>query len=371
MQLIVLGRQPELSLAELEAVFGAAAVKYLGQDVAKLTGPADISRLGGAIKIAEVIAEFDSPEPNDLADQLAKLLPAQNGKYNFGLSWHGSRSGQANRLALNVKKILKRQGHKLRVVPSQDPALSSAKVWHNRLDKPPNSELILARRGSKLVVAKTTQTQDIAAYAKRDHGRPARDARVGMLPPKLAQIMVNLTGLSRGRILDPFVGTGVVLQEAGLLGFSLYGSDITARMVDYTRQNLDHLGLTADLQTADARHHKWQPPIDGIVSETYLGPPLVGLPDPSEVGRLEAEASQLVSEFLVNIAVQIPAGTPLVLAVPAWQTKSGSIVRLTAVDQIERLGYTRRSFKTVESQDLIYRRPDQVVGRQLLVLTRS
>jgi hypothetical protein len=34
--------------------------------------------------------------------------------------------------------------------------------------------------------------QDIDAYAERDFERPMRDAFVGMLPPKLAQIMLNL-----------------------------------------------------------------------------------------------------------------------------------------------------------------------------------
>jgi hypothetical protein len=34
--------------------------------------------------------------------------------------------------------------------------------------------------------------QDFESYSKRDYGRPARDPRTGSLPPKLAQILINL-----------------------------------------------------------------------------------------------------------------------------------------------------------------------------------
>lgn len=62
---------------------------------------------------------------------------------------------------------------------------------------------------------RTSFVQDIESYTARDQARPMRDARVGMLPPKLAQIIINLA-LSNNditEVLDPFCGTGVVLQE--------------------------------------------------------------------------------------------------------------------------------------------------------------
>jgi tRNA G10 N-methylase Trm11 len=378
MQMIVLGRQPELSLAELESLFGADKITRLASDLALLNDRADIDRLGGALKIAEVIHETTNTRHSGLAEELAALLDKPDSKYNLGVSWHPSADGQAksakdaNALALEMKKLLKVRGHKVRVVPASGSGeLSSAQVWHNRLDKEPNTELVLAEKNGKITAAKTTQVQDIEAYAARDQGRPMRDARVGMLPPKLAQIMVNLAGLHQGRILDPFVGTGVILQEAGRLGYPVYGTDMEARMIDYTRANLQAQELKADLETADARTHSWQPPIDAVVSETYLGPPLHTVPAQGKIDTLAQASGQLMTKFLKNIGPQLASGAPLVLAVPAWQTKDGKLTRSTVVDQIEHLGYTRRSFKMAEDKDLIYRRPDQVVGRELLVLTRN
>ena len=83
--------------------------------------------------------------------------------------------------------------------------------------------------------------QDIESYTKRDRERPKRDAKVGMLPPKLAQIIINLAAgqlpeeklqnicdiplgepiprrLLGQTVLDPFCGTGVILQEASADG---------------------------------------------------------------------------------------------------------------------------------------------------------
>src|SRR6185503_10002944 len=100
------------------------------------------------------------------------------------------------------------------------------------------------------LLAQTLFVQDIEAYGARDQARPARDARVGMLPPKLAQIMLNLSAgplrasaeeLARLRVLDPFCGTGVILQEALLMGYSVLGTDIDERMVDYSRRNIKWL----------------------------------------------------------------------------------------------------------------------------------
>jgi len=64
------------------------------------------------------------------------------------------------------------------------------------------------------------------------------------LHPKFTRAMVNLTGLKEGQtLLDPFCGTGGVLLEAGLAGMRTFGSDIDDRMIEGTRENLNHFGV--------------------------------------------------------------------------------------------------------------------------------
>jgi putative methyltransferase (TIGR01177 family) len=75
------------------------------------------------------------------------------------------------------------------------------------------------------------------------------------LPPRLARALVNLGRVREGEAaLDPFLGTGALLAEAGLLGARLFGIDRDADMVRGALQNFTHLGLAAvELVVGDAR----------------------------------------------------------------------------------------------------------------------
>jgi hypothetical protein len=56
MFIAILGRQPDISLAELEAVYGVAQVRQVSAQVATVvTDTIDLSALGGTTKIGKVI----------------------------------------------------------------------------------------------------------------------------------------------------------------------------------------------------------------------------------------------------------------------------------------------------------------------------
>ena len=62
--------------------------------------------------------------------------------------------------------------------------------------------------------------------------------------------MVNLTrflGKPPEQIFDPFCGTGGILIEAAISGIRVYGSDLDARMVEGTRQNLEQIKVDSSL----------------------------------------------------------------------------------------------------------------------------
>ena len=279
---------------------------------------------------------------------------------------------------------MKKTGVSLRLIPNTECSLNSATSHHNKLGLSDNKiELIIIRTNdNKAVIAESTGSQNITAYAKRDQERPKRDAFVGMLPPKLAQIMINL---ARGPIinketspviLDPFCGTGVILQEAALLGCSVYGTDLSEKMIRYSQDNLNwladthHIKFNTRLHEGDATNTKWKQPINAVVSESYLGQPFSAPPSPAKLNEVRDNCNHIITEFLKNLGGQIEPGTPICIAVPAWRDKNGNFTHLPLIATIARLGYKPHEFTNISQNDLLYYRENQVVARELLVLTK-
>lgn len=413
--LLILGRQAELGLAELESLYGTGAVRPAGEHAAVVdVDPCLLAfdRLGGATKFCKLLTTLDTNSWKDVEKFLVQVAPGHaqtmpEGKMTLGLSVYGFTETiqRIEATGLTVKKAIKKTGRNVRLIPNKAHELNSAQVSHNKLTTPTGWELVFVRDGDKVLVAQTVKVQDIDAYARRDRERPARDTKVGMLPPKLAQIIVNLAvgqlpteklqnicdipagtpipfNLLNKTILDPFCGTGVLLQEASIMGYHVVGTDIDARMVKYTEKNLEWLNelydlpnLEAVLEVGDATNHTWPVQADFVAAETYLGRPFTSVPSGQILNQTISECNLIIKKFLQNIHGQLAPGARLCLAIPAWQIGKNPLKRLPLVDQISNLGYNLVSFeRTLSSKGntpLVYQRPDQIVARELLVITRK
>lgn len=382
----ILGRQPALGIAELESLYGAKALQPIGGEAVLLAvepAAVDFERLGGSIKLARLITSINSTEWPKLIKYISDTLPQMlhsvpEGKIRFGLSLYGlpTKTATISRSSLDLKRVIKRSGRSVRVVPNTAAQLNAAQIIHNQLTGPTGIELLLVKHGKKTLLAQTIAVQDIDAYAARDQARPKRDARVGMLPPKLAQIIVNMAvaeAPAAGQtVLDPFCGTGVVLQEASLMGFNVYGSDLEPRMVEYSQANLNWLKPVGSvrLEAGDATNHTWSQPFDHIAAETYLGRPFTTTPRDDKLRQVMSDVDLILSKFLKNLALQTESGFRACLALPAWRY-GGGFKHLKLLDSLDKLGYTRVSFVHAGNQELIYHREGQIVGRELVVIVRK
>ncbi len=391
----ILGRQPALGLAELESLYGDKHIKPI-KGAALLDIPAaeiNFKNLGGTVKVARLLDHLLYSDFRKIISYLIDKVPQhlQNvpeGKFTLGLSVYGLKvkAAEINRAALEIKRAIKQSGHPVRVVPNKAPALSSAQVLHNKLTHLGAWELILIADGSKTYLAQTIFVQDINAYAARDQVRPKRDPRVGMLPPKLGQIILNLASpvdsrqkivdRSRMRVLDPFCGTGVILQEALLMGHSVIGTDIEPKMVEFAKTNIQwlfekypQLEGHVVIEAADATSHR-RPRFSAVASEVYLGRPLSSLPAPHKLKEIVSDVNIITEKFLRNLALQLRSGQRLCLAVPAWRRPAGELVHLPLIAKLTDMGYNRFSFEHVKNDDLVYFRENQIVARELLVLER-
>ncbi|NCU38376.1 hypothetical protein EOL96_04955 [Candidatus Saccharibacteria bacterium] len=385
MYIAILGRQPALGMAELEQLYGSRHTRWFNDISAVIDHDSfDFERLGGTQKAGRVVSQLHG----DWRQVSMKLVSAythawstHQGKITLGISAYGfskTNPRDIQKTGIILKTKLKAHGISLRLIPNAEPALNTATSHHNKLGLSENHvELLVVRAANgSVIIAESVGAQNITSLALRDQGRPKRDSFVGMLPPKLARLIVNLAPIDSGRVLDPFCGTGVVLQEAALLGHSVYGTDINEKMVDFTATNLAWLAdtyrttIAATIECGDAMNHQWQPPIDAIACEAYLGQPFSAPPSPAKLTEVRGNCNHIISDFLKNIAPQLATGTPLCIAIPAWRDTTGAFTHLPLVESVGSLGYERITLTHVRNEQLLYYREDQVVARELLLLKK-
>lgn len=399
----VLGRDSALSVAEIFALFArkgiVATTLHYDKDILIVEcGNTDISinALGGTIKIFEILGEY-----KDITDIKAKLIEAvpfeSEKRINFGVSGYGKLSKKVvHGLGYEIKESIVERGYKARFVTGKTIDLSSVIVHENKLIER-GFEAILIRTNSSYILGRTIEVQDYKAYSKRDFGRPQRDDRNGMLPPKLAQIMINLAETPQGStIYDPFCGSGTVLQEALLLGYTdVYGSDISERNVADTKENLEWLGRHSE-PSEESRIGSWtlrtalgdervfvsdvlQPareiPSDAIIGEGYLGEPYRRS---SEQAVKDAEKlTEFYVKALTNLVKQLKPNGRIVLAIPFFIIGS-EYFYLPILDKLKTLDLEIIKPNIGEAElrlfgrgNLTYSRPDQFVGREILILKKG
>lgn len=388
----IAGRQPLISLAEIQALYDKAARLVgkklvffeINEDGEENISP-DVNRLGGSLKLGR----FFDTDFSKLAIFLATAHP--EGKITLGISDFSKqkKSGLAKQKSMELKRNLAKMGRSVRVITSNEPEISSATAHHNQLgEKAGCFEIFLIDREIYLSLG----TQNITAYTERDQARPARDAKVGMLPPKLAQILINLCGKlpEEARVLDPFCGTGVVLQEAAIMGYVPYGTDLNERMVEYSKKNLSWLfnernqkrfKILPDLilkkdqilnaiSVGDATSFTWEGEIDAVAFEGYLGAPMSKSPVDIKFKTEKAKCREIAMGFLKNITPQIKSGTPVVMALPAWLRENGKYAGLNILDEIQEMGYNFEKFQDLSQSDLLYYREGQIVAREIIVIRK-
>lgn len=396
-----LGSNPALSAQEIISYLQRNGIGYtvehgirglLRVSTSEKISPEIIKDLGGTIRITEDIHSWDHiPSADEILDALSPLP----GKWVVGIGSVGV-SQNMKKMGIELKKAAKARSSRISFIEPRAGSLSyilnAAQVIFHNLTKSPNTEIIIQNVDDEYILTKTIAIQDITAYELRDTSRPARDARVGMLPPKLAQIMINVALPERVSadhiIYDPFCGMGTILQEAYLMGMKAYGSDASQRMVEYSQKNLDHVEhhfpvdthvrpevFIHDVQEKNIPHIPSTTSIT-IVTEPYLGAPQThplspasAAGRPTEVDLFYKPLLPLYRTFFVNMRSLLQPGARLLVLLPAVRVRDSQHEQFTPIDrrfldEIASLGYRKHQLIPQEEVTL-YARPDALVAREL------
>ncbi|MEK7508744.1 MAG: hypothetical protein AAB568_02715, partial [Patescibacteria group bacterium] len=186
----VLGRQPEISLAEITSVLEKGRYQHQIENYSASVCIVDINQavdvdfliteLGGTIKIGRVERTIEIVSQANLKKKIeevvlelaeAKLSGQEEKKLFFGLSGYKifeKKSLMA--LGLEIKKQLSGLKIKARLVTSRDEALSSVVVKTNKLLSGRGLEVLLAGNGQVVWLAQTLAIQPFDEYEARDYG---------------------------------------------------------------------------------------------------------------------------------------------------------------------------------------------------------
>lgn len=406
----ILGRNLELSLAELGAFFGSAldgqlevakkcgAVFFEGELPATFGKPqaaqAFLNRLGGYVEIVEIFEEnVAEAEVGEAVEKyLSKKWAGQTVKCNFAINALPERkkSSVLRMLLPRVKKTLRAAGVKANFMNNNFENVSAVFAFKQGLANS-GTNISIIERGGATSLGFSVALQDFEGYSARDYSKPFRDARVGMLPPKLAQMMVNLaTGGAAGgigddtksvTIVDPFCGTGTLLMEAMLAGHKVIGADSDARMIAGAEKNIAwlrekfHLPTTvkSSLFAIDAQTLHLEEKNIAIATEPHMGPALTRLPAPDQLEKNIKQLEQLYMDFFKNIASWLPAGTPVVFIFPYFKghANAKTLVSERIIDKITALGYSKAAFVPLQTTSLFYDRADSIVGREIVRFVKN
>ncbi len=383
----VLGSNAALSLAELETVLHSDALEFTDEVAlfdADQVNLLDLQhRLGGVQKLGEITGSTRLGSKDELAKFLAYELSQveTTGKVPFGITFfelekhtRGNELSQIRKqLGMEVKAALKEFGRSARYVVSKSPQLTTVDVAKNKLVEK-GAEFVLFIKEKEILIGKTVCVQDFEDWGKRDFDRPARNARRGMLPPKLARMMVNLSGVraAEATLYDPFCGSGTVLMEGAQVGFTqLIGSDISEEAVVDTEENLAWLQdegyeipktilhtTTAKNASALVAHES----VDAIVTEPFLGRPRQGTETEEQVERAIFEMTELYTESFASLVKVLKPGGVMVVASPVHFIGEDPYPVPTR-EILSKLGLEEWS---PASEPILYRREGQFVGREIV-----
>lgn len=407
-----LGHQPHISIAELaSAIRGFSNPRVIVNAAVIFDAPEELSEhdltmLGGTVTLARQLPDAVS-SLNDVPEKLRKQLEGVKGKATFSLRCLGLTPREIHEQYKKCKDLLKKRSIASRYVGTDRvPAAAVLLRDEHLLDGKGGCELCIVRAKDLLWVGRTFAAQDIDAYVKRDMHKPVRDTTVGLLPPKLAQVLLNFgqwmaqeqwAGLSEKEqkqkaklftVFDPFCGTGVIPVECLLRGEHVIASDLSLKAVNGCSKNVEWARKEYDVAKKDVtsnvfKHDATKPfPLkekerpNVIVTEGSLGP---AMQDDrftqKEISAAKTESEKLTIAFLENVRKSLP-GVPVVMTWPVWYGRTGQI-RLEKVRSIlEKTGFMLVMPPGVRKTDapnfsLTYRRANQFVGREIVLLRQK
>jgi tRNA G10 N-methylase Trm11 len=392
------GRMRDLCEAEIDALVAPYSAKKLfsSPDVVHYSSEKEIDIAavtelsGGIYKAGIVDTKLDSTEKKNIIDWLVAFVSHRfqgENKVTFGVSIYGNPQFARNFQTIDLRSIkdaLSDVGLSSAYLEPQNGELSSVQVRKKGLIGRRGIELVLSFEESGLFVGHTIAVQDFDTWSAVDYDRPGSDPKSGMLPPKVARMMVNLGVSAYGKsdkitVCDPFCGSGTILTESVRLGYKVIGSDNSDKALEDSRKNLEWIlgtpyllkpGISMEelllIKTESAHLDSVIPTqsVDLIVTEPYMGPNFSEIPTPGKLERVIKGLEKLYIGSFKSFNHVLKSGGVMVFAEPQFFMPKKTY-KIGIIDRCESFGYT------LSSKILEYNREKALVGRRIGILKKK
>jgi tRNA G10 N-methylase Trm11 len=365
------GNTPSLSFLELQSL--TEGVTEVTPNLAKVNLGSDelakdlFNKTGGTVKLIKEVGPLAETDEDSLALIAAYLNEHKgNSKLTFGLGLLGLDNLEISET--KIKKQLKKD-HDLssRFIEHVKTGLSASVLLHQNVIE---ISAIGTLEGNML--GHTLAVQDIDDWTNRDRRKPYADRKKGMLPPKVARMMINIAaGSDKKTIYDPFCGTGTVLSEALMLGHDVVGSDLDGHATAGAEKNIAWIKKEYDLSGeskifySDASQvHKMSDlrnkPVDAIVTEPFLGKPK---PELRQLENIYKGLEKMYLGAFKAFKVILKNDGKIVIVFPMVEAPRKTYDLSKLIDKLALLGYT------TTSEPIVYARKGATVQRQIFVFT--
>ena len=356
--LFFLGRQHDLAKAELEVVllrFGiTTSIKsvtppIVSVDLPDSVSPSDLMNvLGGTVKIAVSLIELETIDTEIIEKEIAKHIDNDGNakaRRTFVLAEHHRNHLDAVSHQ-TIKRLLTSKDLSVRYIETSREGAEAGLLLEGKV-----TEYHIIHLVTKTLLAKTVSVQDVHNWSHRDMDKPYRDKKKGMIPPKLARMMINVAiGEDKPKsqtLFDPFCGTGTILMEGLMVGSTVMGSDLDSEAVHGAGQNLQWLvteyGVAepARLSIQDATRVTLQEvgnKVDCIVTEPFLGKPN---PTTANVDNILKGLEKMYIGAFKQWKLILKVGGTVAIVFPVITLGKTVKTVQPVIDRLESLGYTR------------------------------
>lgn len=361
--LFILGRNPELSIEEINSYFKKIQNKIISSDQHKNSVLIEtdkkiekgiINVLGGTIAIGEVLCAVDV---RDMEKQ--NPYSGTSNKLNYVI-WNFSEDNAYNKTSEYLKKRFKQEQLKATEknlngsLELQDE--TRVRIVHGLVDE----EYFVFNNNFGKIIEKC----DYEEIEQRDMAKPVRRHALS-ISPRLAKIMINLSEVKKEeKLLDPFCGIGTILIEALMQNIKVIGVDKDKNAIQDALKNLVWSKQPKEnyrLLCGDSRSME----IKGamvIATEPNFGQVLKEMPPKEKALSMIKDYESLMIGVLKNLKNSV-AGR-IVFTAPLIKTQNKRISC-----NIQRI-LQETKLKLVNGFPIQEYRKLQIVGREIIVLEK-